>query len=256
MPVTRGPIRLVADHRGAALIEFALALPVILAMGGYGVELSNLAITHMRINQIALAAADNASRIGVGKDNISPYQVQEGDVNDVLRGAQQMGAGLNLTTYGRITLSSLENVQRDFSDGTKSDTGPVQRLHWQRCLGSMTGVGTSAAPVYDSSYGQATPLATAGTDTTAGNAGVSSAGMGSNPVVNAPATIGVVFVEVNYQYQPLFGSMFAKKQLIHYTASFIVRDNRNYSQLFQVTTAAGTPTRMVCSKPWATMPSI
>jgi Flp pilus assembly protein TadG len=237
------------------MMEFALVLPVLLIAGGYGVELSRLAITTMRISQIALTTADNVSRIGVGKDTQSPYQVQEGEINDVLRGTQMMGASLKLTTFGRVTISSLENVQRDFTSGT-DDTQPVQRLHWQRCVGVRTGIGTPSVPNYDSSYGQATPLTTAGTDSTSSTSGPNSAGLGSSPVVTAPANSGVMFVEVNYQYQPLFGTMFYRPQILHFTASFIVRDNRDFSQLFNTATALGTPTRSTCDVAKASVPTL
>jgi hypothetical protein len=236
--------RLTRDARGAALLEFALALPILLTLGGYGIELGNLALTNMRISQIALTLADNASRIGVNNGS-AMFQLREGDVNDILQGARLMGAGLKLTTYGRVTISSLENVQRSFWDGT-ADSAPVQRIHWQRCVGTMKGAtGSKTFPSYDSNNGVAadspSQLATVGTDQTQANAGKVSAGMGSNPTVVAPsAPSGVIFVEVNYQYQPLFGTMFAKKQLIHYVGSFIVRDRRDFAQIYNPTSALGT----------------
>ena len=239
--------RLHRDRTGAALLEFALGLPVLLAMGGYGVELCNLAVTNMRVSQIAIMLADNASRVGAYQASAASYQLQEGDINDILQGARLMGQGLKLTTYGRVTISSLENIQR--SD--LGDTAAVQRLHWQRCIGMMSGYpaqGAPTVPVYDSTYGQATPLATAGTDATAGNAGQKSTGIGSTPVVTAPSNNGVIFIEVNYQYQPLFGTMFASKTIIHYVASFLVRDNRDYTQIYNSKTALGTtPTPSTCN---------
>jgi len=243
--------RLRRDARGAALIEFALALPIVLTLGGYGIELGNLSLTNMRVSQIALTLADNASRIGVN-NGAATFQLREGDLNDILQGARLMGAGLKLTTYGRVTISSLENVQRSFSDGT-ADTAPVQRIHWQRCIGVMKGsTGATSAPLYDSNNGvagdSASKLASAGIDQAPANAGKVSSGMGSNPTVVAPsAPSGVIFVEVNYQYQPLFGTMFAKKQLVHYVASFIVRDKRDFAQIYNMTTALGTkPSPSTC----------
>ena len=239
---------LLRDRRGASLIEFAFAFPVVFAMGGYGVELGNLTITDMRVSQIALTLADNASRIGVNNGQAT-FQLREGDINDILQGGRLMGAGLKLTTYGRVTISSLENVRRTFSDGT-SDSAPVQRLHWQRCIGMMAGYPSSSAPtvpVYDSTYGQATPLDKAGTDTKPANDGTTSAGMGSPTMVTAPSNSGVIFVEVNYQYQPIFGTMFMKKSILHYTASFIVRDKRDFNQIYNPQTALGTtPTPSTC----------
>ena len=236
------PSRLASDRRGAALMEFALALPIVLAMGGYGVELGNKAIVNMRISQIALSLADNTSRIGVNNGQ-AIFQLREGDLNDIFQGARLMGANLKLTTFGRVTVTSVENVQRIFSDGT-SDAGNVQRIHWQRCMGGKGGYGTSNTPIYDSSYGQATPLATAGTDTSKANAGVTATtGFGQAPSVQAPANGGAIFVEINYEYQPLFGSLYASKQIIHYVASFVVRDRRDFSQIYNPKTALGTTPR-------------
>lgn len=232
---------LAAHRSGTALLEFALAFPLVFGMGGYGIEMGNLAITSMRLSQIALTLADNASRIGANNGQAT-FQLREGDLNDVLQGARLMGAGMKLTTFGRVTVSSLENVQQSY------DKAAVQRIHWQRCIGMMTGYGTSAVPLWDSSYGQALPLTTAGTDATQGNAGSTSAGLGSAPVVNAPSGSGLIFVEVNYQYRPLFGSLFIGATKLHYVASFIVRDRRDFSQIYNPTPAA---TASSCDKPVA-----
>lgn len=229
-----------ADTRGAALLEFALALPIVMAMGGYGVELANLAITNLRVSQVAMQLADNASRIGVNT-GLPTYQLREGDINDVLQGARLLGGGLNLTTNGRVTLSSLENIAQRYSDHA-DDTAPVQRIHWQRCIGLRTGYGTATATAWDSSYGAVAPLATAGTDPTYANRGTDSSGMGSNPVVTAPSGAGVIFVEINYQYQPLFGTLYVSPTKIHYIASFIVRDRRDFYRIWNPVPPAGTPT--------------
>jgi hypothetical protein len=140
-----------------------------------------------------------------------------------------------LTTNGRITLSSLENIQQSYDTAT----GPVQRIHWQRCLGTKSGAG------YDSSYG--TTTTTAGTTATLADAGTTVAsGMGNaGAQVTAPVGSGVMFVEVNYLTKPLFGSFLVSPTRIHYIASFIVRDGRSYSQLYNPSPGA---TQMTCDK--------
>ena len=227
-----------ADRGGSSLMEFALALPLVFGMGGYGIEMGNLAVTSMKVSQVALTLADNASRIGVNNGQ-AVFQLREGDLNDVLQGARLMGTGMQLTTRGRVTVSSLENVQQSY------DNAPVQRIHWQRCVGMMAGNGTSTAPSWDSSYGRATPLATAGTDSTQANAGVTSTGMGATPVVGAPSGSAVIFVEVNYQYRPLFGTLFTAATKLHYVASFIVRDRRDFSRIWN---PAPVATASTCDK--------
>lgn len=218
--------RLRQDTGGLALTEFAFAMPIILGLGMYSIETANLAIANLRISQIALNLADNASRVGA-TTSLSTTQLREVDLNDVLQAARYQGKAINLTTQGRITLSSLENVQQSY------DTAPVQRIHWQRCLGLKSGTN------YDSSYG--TTTATAGTDATAANAGTTAAtGMGdAGSKVTAPSGSGLMFVEINYEYKPLVsGWLFSTSKRIHYVASFIVRDNRDFSKVYNPSPAA------------------
>ena len=246
MTTTRARLRrLRADRAGNALIEFALGMPLLMTMGGYGIELSNYTYTQVQISQYALALADNGSRVGVNNGQ-SVYQLREGDINDVLQGARLMGSRQKLTTFGRITLSSLENVPQSYSDHA-ADTTSVQRIHWQRCIGLRGG---AADPGYDSSFGQALPLATAGTDTTYANRGTATTGMGSAPLVNAPSGTGVIFVEVNYQYQPVFGTMFMNKTVIKSVAAFVVRDRRDFSRIYNPATALGTTPRASTCNLW------
>lgn len=230
--------RLRFDNSGVALSEFALALPLVLYVGGAGIEYSNLALINLRINQVALNLADDASRVGLTNSALTTEQLRETDVNDVFQGARLQSGGLNLGTNGRVTLTSLENVQRIFSDGTTAtnDTAPVQRIHWQRCFGKKSGTG------YDSSYG--TTAITSGSDATYANRGTAQpTGMGDTGyLVSAPATTGVMFVEVNYLYQPLFGTMFVGPMKLHATASLIARDNRDFSQMFNPTPTATAQT--------------
>ena len=105
-----------------------------LGIGLYGIETANLALINLRVSQIALSLADNASRVGT-MSTLNTVQLREVDLNDVLQATRLQGAGIKLTTFGRVTLSSLENPS-----GT-------QNIHWQRCIGLMRGTG------YDSSYG-------------------------------------------------------------------------------------------------------
>lgn len=230
-----GTRRLLADRRGVSIIEFALTLPLLIAAGGYGVELSNYALTHLRVSQYALNLADNASRVGVFA-GAGVTNMRESDINDVLRGARMEGAGINLTTHGRVTLSSLERIRQPYD---AADSTPVQRIHWQRCLGQRDAAG------YGSSYGVAGTLD--GTEPIANRGGVTAAdGMGeATSRVQAPPNSGVMFVEINYDYQRLFGELFMGPAKIKYIASFIVRDNRNFSQLFNPIPAA---TRSTCDR--------
>lgn len=220
------------DRSGLAMMEFAFTLPIVMTMGGYGVELSYLSVSNLRVFQSAVNLADTASRVGTVSGTVT--QLSEADINDVLQGIRLTNQGIQLTTYGRIILSSLENVQQ------AQDSGRVQRVHWQRCMGLKGASGGDAAD-YNSHFG-ATDAADGTTIDTAAshpNEGIARpASMG----VSAPDDSGVMFVEVNYQYRPLFGSMFVSPQVIRYTQSFVVRDNRDFRRIYNPTPAATAST--------------
>lgn len=209
--------RLRKSCSGIALIEFAYGLPALMGIGMYGLETANLAQTHLRISQVALALADNASRVGVSSA-LNFQQVREVDINDVLQAARLQSANIELVSRGRITLSSLE---RNASGG--------QWVHWQRCVGVKGGSG------WDSSYGKEGD----------GETGTSLTGMGpAGSVVSAPEGAAVMFVEVNFEYKPLVWERLVGKPRIHYTASYVVRDKRDLDQTkpYAATTAGGAST--------------
>jgi Flp pilus assembly protein TadG len=199
--------RLCADLRGLAMIEFALAMPLLLIIGTCGIEYSWLALCNMRVSHAALDAADNATRIGSTNSSGTAQLIYETEINDVLQGIRLEGANFNLLTQGRVTISSLESTQ-------DSSGKWYQFLHWQRCAGTQSGTG------YDSTYGVA-PTDDSGLK-------VTSMGDASAPIT-APQGYGLIFVEVNYLYQPLFASWVIAPRKLHYTASMIVRDNRDLS---------------------------
>ncbi|WP_026326006.1 TadE/TadG family type IV pilus assembly protein [Sphingomonas sp. Mn802worker] len=219
------------DRSGLALIEFAISLPVVMALGCYGAETANLVLMNERINQIGLSLADNASRVGnMQSDNSS--QLREIDINDALTSARIQGSRWNVTQNGRITLSSLEE-----HDGK-------QYIRWQRCLGLKKGAN------YDSHYGFAT--ADSGIQPWPAAPGTQVTGMGdANAVVTAPPGSGVMFVEINYDYQPIIGATWVPSttMLMHYNSVFVVRDKRAFSQIFNPSPEA---TRYTCDRYTAT----
>ncbi len=210
------------NSSGLALTEFAMGFPILLTLGCYGLDVANLAITNLKLSQITLNLSDSASRVGVNS-SLSTQQMREVDVNDIFQGLKFQGQSIGLTTNGRVILSSLEN------------SAGIQKIHWQRCIGLMNGTG------YDSTYG--TTTTTAGTDATASNAGTTvTGGMGpTGAKVIAPTGSGVMFVEINYLYTPLF-SWLSSPARISYTGSFIVRDPRDFTQIYNPAPAASLAT--------------
>lgn len=229
IPIRRRACDLARETGGLALLEFALTLPLVLGIGAWGTEMAWLAITNLRVSQVALNLADTASRVGVmGNSGIT--QLREADINDVLTSARLQGAALDLTNRGRITISSLEQL-----------TAGSQYLHWQRCLGKRSGTGYDST--YDRSKGTMDRGDGIGTD--ASSAGVAQPdGMGdtSGTKVNAPVGSAVMYIEVSYDYRPIFSAAWvpggAAVTRIRYTASYVVRDRRDFTQIYNPNPAA------------------
>jgi Flp pilus assembly protein TadG len=198
-PLAASLHRLRGDSSGLAAVEFALTSPIILAMFLSGAELTNYAITKLRISQIALHVADNASRIGTNSLLTAP-QISETQINDLLIGANLQAGALDLSTRGRVIVSSLEPV-------ANPNTTSKFKIRWQRCYGGKT---------YSSSYGVQG-------DTNKNNMGP------AGQTVTTPDDTAVMFVEVAYDYQPLISSRLVPTTVIKDIAAMTVRDNRDYA---------------------------
>lgn len=185
-----------ADTSGLALLEFAFSLPILLLLSLTGAELTNYIITRMRISQLSLHLADNAARIGTGSQ-LQAKTISEADINDLLTGAGLQASELELFTRGRVILSSLEP--------DPANTGKY-RIRWQRCRGAKT--------VQVSAYG------TAGTNNLNG--------MGkTGRLAIAPANGATMYVEVYYEYRPIFQASLAPNGNFREEASMMVRDRRD-----------------------------
>ncbi|NOU02765.1 MAG: hypothetical protein HOO94_03840 [Novosphingobium sp.] len=196
--------RLLGNASGVAMTEFALGAPVLMLAGVYGVEQANFVLVNMKIGQLAVHIADNASRIG-DTSQLKNRKIYESDINDVIIGAQiQAGKAVNVYKHGRVFISSLEV---DAASGN-------QYIHWQRCRG---------AKAVNSNYGDEGD-GKAGTLTGMGPAGAE---------ITAEPGDAVIFVEISYTYQPLItGSIVANKE-IRSIAAFNVRDSRDLTQIYQ-----------------------
>lgn len=184
---------LARETGGVSLVEFALAMPILLSMGLYGTELAYMTMVNMEVSQIAISVADNASRLGQTDNSSVTPTITETQIDSVMAGALAEGNSFNFNTNGRIILSSLE----------MNSTGG-QYIHWQRCRGSLAAI---------SAYG---------------NAGATVSGMGpSNHLITASSGSAVMFAEVYYQYKPLFGTMFMGNTTMRREAAFLIRDDRN-----------------------------
>jgi hypothetical protein len=197
--------RLAASPSGVAATEFAVVLPFLLGAGLMGLEVANRAVVQMRVSQLASQIADNASRIG-DTSTLQDRKIYENDLNDLFRGAELQGAArLDLYEKGRVIISSLEVVP---------DTEDQQYIHWQRCLGHKNHI---------SSYG-----------IEGDGLGGELSGMGpAGEEVVAYPNEAVIFVEVVYDYSSAVGETFGFSDEVAATATFIVRDDRDLTQIYQ-----------------------
>nr|WP_281384759.1 TadE/TadG family type IV pilus assembly protein [Novosphingobium piscinae] len=187
------------DRRAISAVEFAMVAPVLSAAGLGTIELANMATTYMRVSQAAMMLADNASRAKQASGSGGAV-MREFDVNDLFASIDLQYPGLQMYANGRVILSSLEQ-----------NNAGGQWIHWQRCRGVTT---------WASRYGgQGTGTAT----------GTSFAGMGpTGNLLTADANSAIMFVEVYYQYRPIFfnvGSSTAP--VIYRSAAVYVRDDRD-----------------------------
>jgi len=204
--------RLRHSNSGAVLIEFALGLPVVVTIGMTGAELTNFVTTKMRVSQLALQVADNASRIGTGTV-LSTKQISEAQINDLLTGAGLQASNLDFYEHGRVIVSSLQPV-------ANPNTTNKYLIQWQRCRGLKSAT---------SSYGVqgATNLT-----------GITANGQ----LITAPDDGAVIFVEVTYDYQPVVGLAFSKTSTITEIAAMTVRDNRDTTTIVNNATASSCST--------------
>ena len=191
------------SQEGVAFVEFALAFPILVIVASGGVELANLALVHVRLNQIAETAADNAARVRT--------QIDEVDIGTIFTGVNLVGQPIDFTNNGRVVLSS---VQDNGLTGAKHG----QWIRWQRCYGSY-----NVAPAY-------------GTEGTGQSNGTLANGIGATgrQISAAPGT-AVLFVEVTYRYNPMIFKSFVSSRTIRYETAYNVRERSN----FGITNATG-----------------
>jgi Flp pilus assembly protein TadG len=186
------------NESGLAVIEFAYSLPVLLVLGLGGLETANLAIAHMRISQVAMMVADNASRVRTSID--------QADVNEIFTGAELTAASVKgFKANAKIYLSDLE-------PNGKASPNTGQYIRWQCSWGS--GAFTSSYGATGNGQNDATLVA-----------GIGPTG---NKITSGSGT-AVMFVEVAYTYQPLVSDSIFGSKVIRYTSAFNVRERTDQS---------------------------
>lgn len=191
------------DRSGVALIEMAYSLPIFLAVTMTGADTAMFVQSTQKVSQIALAAADNASRLGT-ENGLQARRVFETQVNEVFDGAIEQSGDDNFMQNARVIVSSIEN-----------DTDGIPFIHWQRCQGQKD---------HDSRYGfQGT-----GKNDSSLAEGIGPEGQKVTP----PDGTATMFVEVVYKYQSLFDLAPYNDKDISAFASYNVRETRDLAGLY------------------------
>ena len=218
----RGPARfwrsLKESQSGLALTEFAYALPILLTLGLVGMEVAWLTLAHLKVSNIAMMTADNASRV---RDSID-----ENDVKELFQGATLAGSSMNFAANGRVILYSIE----------PNAANTRQWIRWQRCTGNKV-----VAPQYGRPKTAGNVNITNGTEiyntdrfTASSNpssdAAVTSTAIGpTGNQIAAQSGTAVMFAEVVYDYQPLMAGNLLGTITIRRNAAFNVRQRTDQS---------------------------
>lgn len=219
-PLQGIPARLLRSERGVAYVEFALALPVLLGVGLVGLEMVNLVVTHLRISNISMMTADNASRV---RDSID-----EADVIELLTGAKMTGQNMRFAENGRVILSSLEEVP----------TGTYQWIRWQRCDGALSvnssygfSLDKDGNPILDGTEIKASDRTSPSSRPSAPEGSINHSkmtemGPDGNRIA-APGGTAIMVAEVVYRYQPILFKETMGDMKIRYINAFNVRQRAN-----------------------------
>ena len=187
--------RLMRSEDGIAMVEFAMVAPVMAVLTIGGLELANLAITHMRVSEIANTVSDNAGRVTSGMD--------EANIYEIFAGAGVLGNSIDFEPDGRVVISSLQD-----NGGKGGAKG--QMIEWQRCWGDL-----NVVPKY-------------GKQGKGKNDATLKDGLGPpGRRIKSENGNAVMFAEVSYKHTPLFLNGFIEERTIRYETAFNVRDSSN-----------------------------
>lgn len=119
--------RLSRDTHGVAMVEFALATPLLIVVCFGGLEYVNYALAQQKVERIASLTAD-----AVARNTLAP---SERSFSDTLKAVDKVGAPFKVEAQGRTIITGIIGV-------TQGDR-IVNKIVWQRCGGRLPGVSSS-----------------------------------------------------------------------------------------------------------------
>jgi uncharacterized membrane protein len=119
---------LLLSRSGVAALEFALILPLFLALMGAGIEVSSLILTNMKVQRLATMIANMVAQRGA-----SESQISEAQIYDIFSAMDLAAEPLDIRGHGRVIISAV------LGEDTNSDGTPdLNRIKWQRFEGKLT----------------------------------------------------------------------------------------------------------------------
>ena len=109
------------DHRGLALIEFGLMLPLFLGFALAGIECGNYIMANNRVQRLTTMTADLVAQSGTGNIGVS-----EGQIYDLFSALDLSAKPFDLRNYGRVVITGLKGTDNN-NDGVIEN-----RILWQR----------------------------------------------------------------------------------------------------------------------------
>ncbi len=94
----------IRSDRANVAVEFALALPVLLAMLLASAELGRFVLLNQKIDRVATTMSDLVARVET---------ISEDDLDDIFLAASHVAAPFDLTDRGRVVISSVTNPDGD-----------------------------------------------------------------------------------------------------------------------------------------------
>jgi len=155
------------QEEGIAVLEFAIAVPVIVTLLMGTIDLVTYVIAHQRISRAAYTMSNLLTQMDKG--------LKEAQVSDMMLALNRVSDPYDIATNGKATMTAIIGKG---PDGVEPD---YFKVAWQRCYGAGTG---------SSSYG-------------AENTTVAQSSFPVNTIVTSSQIL--IVTEITYNFEPMLG---------------------------------------------------
>ena len=158
---------LIKNNKGVALVEFAIAAPVLVTLLLGTIDLSIYLIAHQRISRAAYTMSNLLTQMDKG--------LTEGQVSDMMLALDQVSNPFDVATDGIATMTAI------IGNGVDGAAATSYEIAWKRCYGAQNS---------SSAFGAA-------------GSSVDQALFPSNTIITTDQIL--VVTELEYQFEPMLG---------------------------------------------------